>query len=167
MPQIYDSFSDREYWYLVLQYLEGTTLETSLQMRVAQGKPIQVDETLAMGLQLCLVLEYLHTHQPPVVFRDLKPGNIIRSPAGTLCLIDFGIACHFRPGQASDTQALGSPGYAAPSSMVERGRRRKAISTAWVRSFMPCSRVRNLPSSPLAEHPCAWTTLPVVASWQH
>ncbi len=114
VPRIYDHFSDREHWYLVMEYLEGTTLETYLETRAAQGKPIQVDEALAMALQLCRVLEYLHTREPPVIFRDLKPGNIIRAPGGTLCLIDFGIARHFRPGQARDTQPLGSPGYAAP-----------------------------------------------------
>jgi serine/threonine protein kinase len=114
VPRIYDHFSDREHWYLVMDYLEGTTLETYLHTRAAQGKPIQVDEALAMALQLCRVLSYLHTREPPVIFRDLKPGNIIRAPDGTLCLIDFGIARHFRPGQARDTQPLGSPGYAAP-----------------------------------------------------
>jgi eukaryotic-like serine/threonine-protein kinase len=114
VPRIYDHFNDRDHWYLVLEYLEGTTLETYLKTRAAQGKPLQIDEALAIALQLCTVLEYLHTRQPPVIFRDLKPGNIIRSPGGTLCLIDFGIARHFRPGQPRDTQPLGSPGYAAP-----------------------------------------------------
>jgi len=114
VPRIYDHFSDREHWYLVMEYLEGTTLETYLETHAAQGKPIQVDEALAMALQLCRVLEYLHTREPPVIFRDLKPGNIIRAPGGTLCLIDFGIARQFRPGQARDTQPLGSPGYSAP-----------------------------------------------------
>ncbi len=114
VPQVYDHFSDRDHWYLVMDYLEGTTLETYLETRAAQGNPIQVDEALDMGLQLCRVLEYLHTREPPVIFRDLKPGNIIRAPDGQLSLIDFGIARHFRPGQAHDTQPLGSPGYAAP-----------------------------------------------------
>jgi eukaryotic-like serine/threonine-protein kinase len=114
VPRLYDQFRDREHWYIVLEYLEGTTLETYLETRAAQGQPLQVDEALAMGLQLCRVLEYLHTRQPPVIFRDLKPGNIMRSPSGRLSLIDFGIARHFRPGQARDTRALGSPGYAAP-----------------------------------------------------
>jgi eukaryotic-like serine/threonine-protein kinase len=114
VPRLYDQFRDREHWYLVLEYLEGTTLETYLEMRTAQGQPLQVDEAIAIGLQLCRVLEYLHTRQPPVIFRDLKPGNIMRSPGGRLSLIDFGIARHFRPGQARDTRALGSPGYAAP-----------------------------------------------------
>jgi serine/threonine protein kinase len=114
VPRIYDHFSDREHWYLVLEYLEGTTLETYLETRAAKGNPIQVEETLEMGLQLCRVLEYLHSQKPPVIFRDLKPGNIIRSPGGTLCLIDFGIARHFHRGQAHDTHVLGSPGYASP-----------------------------------------------------
>src|SRR6266851_2070515 len=114
VPRLYDQFRDREHWYLVLEYLEGTTLETYLETRAAQGQPLQVDEALAMGLQLCRVLEYLHTRQPPVIFRDLKPGNIMRSPSARLSLIDFGIARHFRPGQTRDTRALGSPGYAAP-----------------------------------------------------
>src|SRR5262249_22738482 len=84
VPHIYDHFTDRDHWYLVLEYLEGTTLETYLQTHAAQGKPLQVDEALDMALQLCTVLEYLHTRQPPVIFRDLKPGNIIRSSGGTL-----------------------------------------------------------------------------------
>jgi serine/threonine protein kinase len=114
VPRIYDHFSDREHWYLVLEYLEGTTLETYLETRTAKSDPLQVEEALEMALQLCGVLQYLHTQEPPVIFRDLKPGNLIRSPGGTLCLIDFGIARHFHLGQARDTQVLGSPGYAAP-----------------------------------------------------
>ncbi len=114
VPQLYDHFSDRDHWYLVMEYVEGITLEVYLHRRITQSHPLQLDETLATGVQLCHVLEYLHTRQPPVIFRDLKPGNIMRTSGGTLCLIDFGIARHFRPGQAHDTQPLGSPGYAAP-----------------------------------------------------
>jgi serine/threonine protein kinase len=115
IPQIYDQFSDQEHWYLVLQYLEGPTLEAYLEMRTAEGKPLQFDEVLEMALQLGEVLNYLHTRQPPVIFRDLKPSNIIRTPSkDILCLVEFGIARRFRFGQKRDTQALGSPGYAAP-----------------------------------------------------
>src|SRR5205807_2482169 len=57
---------------------------------------------------------YLHTHQPTIIFRDLKPANIILTPEEHLYLIDFGIARHFKPGQSKDTIAFGSPGYAAP-----------------------------------------------------
>ncbi len=114
VPRLYDHFSDRDHWYLVLEYLEGTTLETYLNARTGQGKPVQLEEGLAIGSQLCVVLEYLHTRQPPVIFRDLKPGNIIRSPQGKLSLIDFGIARYYRKGQERDTRNLGSPGYASP-----------------------------------------------------
>jgi WD40 repeat protein len=115
IPRMYDQFNDQDHWYLVLQYLEGPTLETYLETRQAQNKPLQFEEVLRMALQLGKVLNYLHTRQPPVIFRDLKPSNIIcKPPRETLCLVDFGIARRFRPGQKRDTQALGSPGYAAP-----------------------------------------------------
>ncbi len=71
-------------------------------------------EVLDIGVQLCNVLNYLHTRQPPIIFRDLKPDNVLRTADGQLYLIDFGIARHFKPGQARDTIAFGSPGYAAP-----------------------------------------------------
>jgi len=114
IPQLYDHFRDQEHWYLVLEYLEGTTLEAYLETRATQGRAIGVDEALALVQHVCVVLEYLHTRQPAVIFRDLKPGNIMRTPSGRLCLIDFGIARQYRPGQRRDTQRLGSPGYAAP-----------------------------------------------------
>ena len=60
------------------------------------------------------MLDYLHTRQPPIIFRDLKPANIMLTPTGHIYLIDFGIARHFKPGQTKDTVAFGSAGYAAP-----------------------------------------------------
>lgn len=114
VPLIYDHFSDQDHWYLVLEYIAGQTLETYLATREAQGKPLPIEEILAIASQLCTVLEYLHSRQPPIIYRDLKPSNIMRDPMGTLYLIDFGIARRFTPGQSRDTQALGSPGYAAP-----------------------------------------------------
>jgi serine/threonine protein kinase len=71
-------------------------------------------EVLEIGLSLCVVLEYLHSRQPAVIFRDLKPANIMLTTSGGIALIDFGIARHFKPGQARDTMPFGSPGYAAP-----------------------------------------------------
>lgn len=114
VPRLYDYFSDQDHWYLVLEYLEGQTLDAFVATREAEGKRLQLEEILAIALQLCAVLDYLHSRQPVIIFRDLKPGNILRTPAGKLYLIDFGIARHYQPGQAQDTQRLGSPGYAAP-----------------------------------------------------
>src|SRR5205085_2594150 len=73
-----------------------------------------VEMVLEIGIQLCTVLDYLHTHQPPIIFRDLKPANIMRTADNHVYLIDFGIARHFKPGKAKDTIPLGSKGYAAP-----------------------------------------------------
>lgn len=118
LPRIYDHFSHAGRWYLVMDYIEGETLEVYQQHVPADphtGKrQLPVQEVLAIGIQLCLVLDYLHTRQPAIIFRDLKPANIMRTPDKHLYLIDFGIARHFKPGQSKDTIPLGSPGYAAP-----------------------------------------------------
>ena len=111
LPRIYDHFSDAGRWYLVMDYITGETLENYLDK--AGGK-LPVEEVVDVGIQLCAVLNYLHSHQPPVIFRDLKPANVIRTPDGDLFLIDFGIARFFKPGKARDTVAYGSGGYAAP-----------------------------------------------------
>src|SRR6266700_3284006 len=111
LPRIYDHFTDREHWYLVMDFIEGETLEQYLDRKLNGCLPLA--EVLAIGIQLCTVLNYLHTREPAIIFRDLKPANVMRTPSGHLYLIDFGIARHFKPGQTADTIALGSPGYAA------------------------------------------------------
>jgi serine/threonine protein kinase len=111
LPCIYAQFTEMGRWYLVMDFIEGETLEDYL--RKTPGGFLPFTEVLEIGIQLCTVLDYLHTRQPPIIFRDLKPANVMRTPAGHLYLIDFGIARHFKPGQATDTIALGSPGYAA------------------------------------------------------
>src|SRR5215469_12695691 len=112
LPSIYDHFSENGRWYLVVSFIEGETLEEYLSR--AKGLNLPIQEVLDIGIQLCTVLDYLHTRQPPIIFRDLKPANVMRTHDGHLYLIDFGIARHFKPGQVKDTVALGSPGYAAP-----------------------------------------------------
>ncbi len=120
LPSVYDHFTDHDHWYLVMEFLEGETLERYLEKcllkRSYSGTTglLSFEEILALAFQLCDVLDYLHTRQPPIVFRDVKPANIMRTGTGHLYLIDFGIARLFRPGQVRDTTPLGSPGYAAP-----------------------------------------------------
>ncbi len=111
LPSIYDQFHEAGRHYLVMEFIVGQTLEEYL---TGQGGTLPVAETLQIGQQLCNVLHYLHTRQPPIIFRDLKPSNVMRTDEGHLYLIDFGIARHFKPGQTKDTVAFGSPGYAAP-----------------------------------------------------
>ncbi len=113
LPRTYDSFTDPEHWYLVMDFIEGETLESYLEAKgVYYTAPL--DEVLRLGIQLCTVLGYLHTREPVIIFRDLKPANIMRTPTGKLYLIDFGIARSFKPGKLKDTIPFGSPGYAAP-----------------------------------------------------
>src|ERR1700731_3590432 len=101
LPSIYDHFEESGRWYLVMNFIQGETLEDYLSH--TQGQILPLDDALHIGQDLCNVLNYLHTHQPPIIFRDLKPGNIMRSPDGQIYLIDFGIARLFKPGQAKDT----------------------------------------------------------------
>lgn len=112
LPAIYDYFEESGRWYLVMELIEGETLESALA-KVPGGR-FSIKEGLDLAIQLCTVLNYLHTHQPPIIFRDLKPANIMLTPRGEVYLIDFGIARHFKPGQSKDTIAFGSPGFAAP-----------------------------------------------------
>jgi eukaryotic-like serine/threonine-protein kinase len=112
LPRIYDHFVDDGRWYIVMDFIEGETLEELLLK--ATGGHFRVERVLEIGIRLCEVLDYLHSQLPPVIFRDLKPANIMLSPSGSLYLIDFGVARRFKLGKARDTRAFGSPGYAAP-----------------------------------------------------
>jgi WD40 repeat protein/tRNA A-37 threonylcarbamoyl transferase component Bud32 len=112
IPTIYDYFGDAGHWYLVMDFIDGDTLEEHLGK--SRGKYLPVEKVIEIGIQLCTVLGYLHARQPPIIFRDLKPANIMLAPSGQIYLIDFGIARHFKPGQSRDTTAFGSPGYAPP-----------------------------------------------------
>ncbi len=133
LPHLYEYFQDPGHWYLVvMDFIAGETLE-EYQSKVPNRR-LLLSEVLDIGLQLCRVLAYLHSQQPPIIFRDLKPANIMRNHTGQLYLIDFGIARYFKPGQTRDTVALGSPGYAVDmppqSSMAKHKPLRVPISTA-------------------------------------
>lgn len=112
LPRIHHHFTDAGHWYLVTDFIQGQTVEAYLNTMSDHALPLK--EALDIGIQLCDVLKYLHSQQPPIIFRDVKPANIMRTPRGHIYLIDFGIARRFVPGRAKDTGPLGSPGYAAP-----------------------------------------------------
>lgn len=110
LPKVYDSFQDRDRSYLVMDYIKGKTLAQLLKQ--ARGAALPVATVLDYGLQLCDVLHYLHTYYPPVIFRDLKPSNILVQDNGQLFLIDFGIARFWQ--HNPDPEVLITPGYASP-----------------------------------------------------
>jgi serine/threonine protein kinase len=117
LPRIYNYFTDDQHWYIAMEYLTGKTLEERLKSTRRGFLPVK--RTLDIGLALCDVFHYLHTQHPPIIFRDIKPANIIITRSGRICLIDFGIARLYRPGW-KDTGPLGTPGYAAPEQYGRR-----------------------------------------------
>ena len=123
LPRVTDYFSEGEKQFLVMDYLEGQTLADLLETRTELPVPHPVPETQVVNWaeQLCDVLQYLHMRNPPIIFRDIKPGNIMVSPDGqTVKLIDFGIARLFKAGAGKDTTLLGTPGY-APQEQYGKG----------------------------------------------
>jgi serine/threonine protein kinase len=100
-----------------MDYIKGETLEEYVQKN---SGVLPLRKTLAIAIELCGILHYLHKRKPPIIFRDMKPANIMRTRKGRLYLIDFGIARRFTPGQRKDTGPLGSPGYAAPEQYGSR-----------------------------------------------
>ncbi len=112
IPKFYQELSDAENWYLIMEYIEGQTLEE--YMRDAPGGYLSEEEVAKIGGELAGILQTLHGSHPFAIFRDVKPANIMITSKGKLYLIDFGIARFFTPGKTKDTTPLGSPGYAPP-----------------------------------------------------
>ncbi len=112
LTAVTDFFAEDGNWYLVMDYVEGETL-TALLSRSPGGR-FAIQEALRITRQLLDVLDYLHKQPSQVIFRDLKPSNVMLTPEGQVKLIDFGIARFFKPGKTEDTATLGTPGYAAP-----------------------------------------------------
>jgi len=112
LPRVTDHFTvPGSGQYLVMDYIEGTDLR---QWMKSKGK-LEETEVLKIGIEICNALIYLHTRQPPILHRDIKPGNIRLTPTGQVLLVDFGLAKRSPQGEKTTTgaQAL-TPGYAPP-----------------------------------------------------
>jgi outer membrane protein assembly factor BamB/tRNA A-37 threonylcarbamoyl transferase component Bud32 len=112
IPTIHDYFSTKERAYLVMEYINGSDLDTIISRHDGF---LPVKEVVEWCIVLCDVLSYLHESTPPIIFRDVKPSNIMIDVHGRLRLIDFGIAKHFDPDRGKGTM-IGTEGYAAPES---------------------------------------------------
>jgi serine/threonine protein kinase len=110
IPRVWDSFEEHGRLYICMQYVEGCSLDDMLADAGGRGLPAL--QVLGWARALCDVLGYLHGHRPPVLFRDLKPANIMLDQDSRLMLIDFGIATRFAPQRIGTT--IGTPGYAPP-----------------------------------------------------
>lgn len=110
VPKIVDSFSQNGCHYMVMEHVEGRTLQKIME----EGQP-DVFNVLQWALGICDILSYLHGQKPkPIIFRDLKPSNVMVTSRGRVLLVDFGIARCFSAEKSGDTIPLGTPGFAAP-----------------------------------------------------
>lgn len=110
LPGIIDFFEEGERIFLVMEYVDGITLEQYLR----KFGRAEVSLVVKWALELTEVLQYLHTQNPPVIYRDLKPSNIMIRPDGSIKLIDFGAAFSGKQELEGDGMIAGTPGYAAP-----------------------------------------------------
>lgn len=111
LPRIIDIFQSPDFLYIVEDYFPGTSLKELIKDRQACNE----EQGLVWGYQLAQILKYLHTQQPnPIIYRDLKPANVIIDAQGNARLIDFGVAREYKPEQDEDTVYIGTRGYAAP-----------------------------------------------------
>lgn len=117
LPRIVDIIENPEVIYVIMDYIEGEPLSNVLDEYGAQPQDIVID----WAKQLCEVLDYLHTSKPPIIYRDMKPANIMLKPDGNLKLIDFGIAREYKEKNLADTVSLGTKGYAAPEQFGGKG----------------------------------------------
>lgn len=111
LPIVADFFDDQGRPVLVMEFVPGQTLEHRIHEANA---PLLEQQVVGYGIQIARVLHYLHTRQPPIIYRDLKPSNIMLTPEGVLKLIDFGVARTYKKSKSKDTVAMGSAGYAPP-----------------------------------------------------
>ena len=109
IPRVFDRFSDQNHHYLVMEFIDGITLEQKLH---DSGGKLPEQEAIEIALQICDTLNYLHNLEPPVIYRDLKPSNVMLATYGQVKLIDFGIARLFQP--QSNATMIGTQGYAPP-----------------------------------------------------
>lgn len=118
LPSIIDVIDTEDSFLIVMDYIEGKSLQSLLKKGGAQPKEL----VIKWSIQLCDVLGYLHSRTPAIIYRDMKPANVMMKPSGDITLIDFGTAREFKNrAMVEDTTCLGTRGYAAPEQFGGRG----------------------------------------------
>ena len=110
LPRIVDIIDNGITIYVVMDYIEGESLDKILDEYGAQSE----EKVINWAKQLCDALSYLHSQKPPIIYRDMKPANVMLKPEGNIKIIDFGIAREYKEQSLSDTTVLGTKGYAPP-----------------------------------------------------
>ena len=110
LPRIVDIIDNGVTIFVVMDYIEGESLDKILK----EYGPQPEEKVIAWAKQLCDALSYLHSQKPPIIYRDMKPANVMLKPEGTIKIIDFGIAREYKEQKMADTTVLGTKGYAPP-----------------------------------------------------
>ena len=117
LPSIIDVIDTDESFIIIMDYIQGNSLNRALDEFGAQPQ----ENVISWAKQLCDVLGYLHTRTPAIIYRDMKPANIMLKPDGNVTLIDFGTAREYKEKNLADTTCLGTVGYAAPEQFGGMG----------------------------------------------
>lgn len=117
LPSIIDVIDGDGTFLILMDYIEGNPLSKAIKNSGAQNQ----DDVIEWSKQLCDVLGYLHSRKPPIIYRDMKPSNVMLKPDGNVMLIDFGTAREFKSTSVADTTCLGTQGYAAPEQFGGHG----------------------------------------------
>lgn len=110
LPRIVDIIDSGNTIFVVMDYIEGESLDKILKADGVQSEEL----VITWAKQLCDALSYLHTQTPPIIYRDMKPANVMLKPEGNVKIIDFGIAREYKEQNLADTTVLGTKGYAPP-----------------------------------------------------
>ncbi|MFL5588321.1 MAG: protein kinase domain-containing protein [Ktedonobacteraceae bacterium] len=124
IPSFLLSFQERGNYYFVMEFVPGQSLDKMLEKNKG---PLNEEDVIKWMMQVCEALSYIHSFNPPIILRDLKPGNVMVTPNGDVQLIDFGIARRFDPNKRTNTENLGTISYASPEhlgSLTSPGQRR-------------------------------------------
>ncbi|MCR4653836.1 MAG: serine/threonine protein kinase [Eubacterium sp.] len=117
LPSIVDVIDKEDTYLIVMDYVEGVTLKSILDEKGPQPQELVLD----WAMQLCDVMDCLHSQNPAIIYRDCKPSNIMLKPNGDIVLIDFGTAREYKEFNDEDTRCLGTRGYAAPEQFGGHG----------------------------------------------
>ena len=125
LARVFEFFTENTRFFLVMEYVPGHNLED--EMVQYRREPLDWADVTRWGIELAGVLSYLHNQQPAIIYRDLKPANVMLLPDGSVKLIDFGIARRLHPTRLADTMQLGTDGYAPLEQYSSRSETRSDV----------------------------------------
>jgi len=150
LPRVKDYFIENGRYYLVMDYIEGKDLKSILESY--NGEAIPEDTVIDWAIQILDILEYLHSQSPPIIYRDLKPANImLKDSDNRLVLIDFGLARTINPDSDSTKTTAGTYAY-APMELFQ-GKPELRTDLYSLGATMHCLLTGRKPEAPFSFEP--------------